>query len=74
MERREYRSGGTWSIEGVREEGTAPADFGHRTCRTRAAFVRMVEERGVSLIVVSDERRLSEKTRRAYRNDVKELS
>jgi exopolysaccharide biosynthesis polyprenyl glycosylphosphotransferase len=47
------------------EEGSAPHAFRHRTCRTRTAFVRAVQERGVSLVVVTDEGRLSERTRRA---------
>jgi exopolysaccharide biosynthesis polyprenyl glycosylphosphotransferase len=47
------------------EEGKVPAAFRRRACRTRAEFVRMVKERGVSLVVVADERRLSERTRRA---------
>jgi exopolysaccharide biosynthesis polyprenyl glycosylphosphotransferase len=47
------------------EAGTAPPGFRHPTCRDRSEFIRAVEERDVSLIVVADESRLSEETRRA---------
>ena len=47
------------------ETGTAPAGFRHPTCKDRNEFIRAVEERDVSLIVVADESRLSEETRRA---------
>ncbi len=47
------------------EAGNAPEAFRGRACRDRAEFVNAVKERGVSLVVVAEESRLSEKTRRA---------
>jgi exopolysaccharide biosynthesis polyprenyl glycosylphosphotransferase len=47
------------------ESGSAPARFRKRVCKSREAFVKAVEARGVSLVVVADESSLSEKTRRA---------
>jgi exopolysaccharide biosynthesis polyprenyl glycosylphosphotransferase len=47
------------------EGGRAPPAFRQRTHQTREAFVKAVKERAVSLVVVADEGRLSERTRRA---------
>lgn len=47
------------------EAGTAPAGFRGRASKNREAFIKAVEERGVSLVVVADESGLSEETRRA---------
>ncbi len=47
------------------ETGRAPPGLPPRRVRSREAFVKVVKERGVSLVVVADEGRLSEKTRRA---------
>jgi len=47
------------------EEGRAPPAFRRRTHRTRTAFVQAVKGNAVSLVVVADEGRLSERTRRA---------
>jgi FlaA1/EpsC-like NDP-sugar epimerase len=47
------------------EAGTSPARFRKRVSRSREAFLKAVKERGVSLVVVTDEGSLSEATRRA---------
>jgi exopolysaccharide biosynthesis polyprenyl glycosylphosphotransferase len=47
------------------EKGTAPSELKSRVIRNREGFLREVQERGVSLVVVADESGLSEKTRRA---------
>lgn len=47
------------------EKGTAPAALKARVLRSRELFLKAVQERGVSLVVVTDESGLSEKTRRA---------
>jgi len=47
------------------EAGSAPASLRARSCRTCAEFVEVVGRRGVSEVVVADEGRLSEATRRS---------
>ncbi len=48
------------------ETGAAPKIFKDRACHDRTEFVRAIVERGVSLVIVAEESRLSEKTRRAF--------
>ncbi len=47
------------------ETGTAPAGLRRLAVKSREAFIAAVRERGVSLVVISDEDRLGEKTRQA---------
>ena len=47
------------------EAGTAPAGFRKKVLRNRSDFVKAVQQHDVSLVVVADEWRLSEATRRA---------
>jgi exopolysaccharide biosynthesis polyprenyl glycosylphosphotransferase len=48
------------------ETGRAPEAFRGRACHDRMEFVRAIIERGVSLVVVAEESRLSVRTRRAF--------
>jgi exopolysaccharide biosynthesis polyprenyl glycosylphosphotransferase len=47
------------------EAGKAPAELGMLAVNSREAFIQAVRDRAVSLVVISDEDRLSEKTRQA---------